>query len=73
MALYEGIDSGDGRPPSAAFRPRGVTPKRGNNVASPLRGTPAHYPAKNWTDKAHFKTRVRIAVGNPTAFEERAN
>ena len=66
-------------PPSAAFRPRGVTPKRGNNVASPSRRTPATYLAKKWTDEsqrlagAHFKTRVRIAVGNPTAFEERVN
>ena len=28
-------DSLDSRPPSAAFRPRGVTPNRGKNVASP--------------------------------------
>ena len=48
-------------PPSAAFRPRGVTPKRGNNVASP-RGADNHpYPAKNWTGRtaapagAHFQ------------------
>jgi hypothetical protein len=53
-------------PPSAAFRPRGVTPKRGNNVASPLRRTPATYPAKTWTYESHrlarapFNTRFQM-------------
>jgi hypothetical protein len=76
---YEGIDSPDGRPPSAAFRPRGVTPKRGNNVASPLRRTPAPLSREELDgritapSRSAFQDAVRIALGNPTAFEESAN
>ena len=55
-------------PPSAAFRPRGVTPKRGNNVASP-RGADNH-PILRRTGRGESqrqparisKTQVRIAA-----------
>ena len=66
-------------PPSAAFRPREVTPNRGNKVASPLRRTPAPYPAKNWTyesrrlARAHFERRGPNRSRNAIAFGERPN
>jgi len=42
-----------GRPPAIRrISARGVTPKRGNNVASPLRRTPTPCPEKNWTDES---------------------
>ena len=43
------------RPPSAAFRPRGVTPNRGNNVASPWRRKPAPCCAKKWAGSVPFR------------------
>jgi len=56
------------RPPSAAFRPRGVTPNRGNNVASPRRRKPAQCCAKKWARSAHFGRTGQIAARNAAAF-----
>ena len=66
-------------PPSAAFRPRGVTPNRGNNVASPLRRTRAPYPCEELATEsrrlagAHCERRGPNRSRNAIAFGERPN
>ena len=79
MRPHEGTDSLDSRPAvrriSAVRSDAQTRQQRGQPIAQDT----GPYLAKNWTDEsqrlagAHFKTRVRIAVGNPTALEERVN
>ena len=66
-------------PPSAAFRPSGVTPKGGNNVATLFaQKTAAIVRRTGQTNHSAQPARIarresRIAFGNPTAFKERVN
>ena len=79
MRPHEGTDSLDRRPAvrriSAVRSDAQTRQQRGQPIAQDT-GT---YLAKKWADEPQrlagvpFKTRVRIAVGNPTAFEERVN